>query len=100
MTVSIEISINGRKVYGKRGQTILEVAEENDFYIPTLCHHPRLPSTGACRVCVVDVGRSDRLEAACTTPLSNGMVVETENKRVSPKSTRFFEKLKKHLGDN
>ncbi len=79
---SVEFSINGEKVYGKPGQTILEVAEENGIHIPTLCYHPRLPSTGACRVCVVDVGRVDRLEAACTTPVSKGMNVETDNERV------------------
>ena len=81
--MSIGITIDGKKVYGNPGQTILEVAKENGIHIPTLCHHPRLPSIGACRVCVVDVGREDRLEAACTTPISQGMRVETRNERVN-----------------
>jgi len=80
--LSIEATINGKAVRGKPNQTILEVARENEIDIPTLCHHPRLRNTGACRICVVDVGRKDRLEAACTMPISNGMSIQTENERV------------------
>ena len=80
--MSVEFTIDGKKVTGNPGQTILEVAQENGIHIPTLCSHPKLKPTGACRVCVVDVGRKDRLEAACTTPINQGMKVETGNQRV------------------
>ena len=80
--MSVELTIDGHRVTGRKGQTILEVAEENRIYIPTLCHHPLLPPNGACRMCVVDIGRSDRLEAACTTPISQDMKVETNSQRV------------------
>lgn len=80
--MSIELTIDGKPVKGKPGQTILEVANEYNISIPTLCTHPKLTPTGACRVCVVDLGKIDRLEAACTTPISKGMVVETKNERV------------------
>jgi formate dehydrogenase alpha subunit len=78
----IELTIDGKKVRGKMGQTIRQVAEENGVHIPTLCYHPRLPISGACRVCAVDVGRSDRLEAACSTPIIKGMNVTTNSERV------------------
>ncbi len=80
--MSVELTIDGKKLTGDPGQTILEVAQENGMHIPTLCSHPKLKPTGACRVCVVDVGRKDRLEAACTTPISQGMKVETRSQRV------------------
>jgi len=80
--MSVELTIDGKKLTGNPGQTILEVAQENGIHIPTLCSHPKLKPTGACRVCVVDVGRKDRLEAACTTPISQGMKVETRSQRV------------------
>lgn len=78
----IEFTIDGRNVTGRPGQTILDVANENGIHIPTLCTHPKLRPTGACRVCVVDIGRRDRLEAACTTPIGRNMTVETGNERV------------------
>ena len=80
--MSVELVIDGLRVSGRPGQTILEVARENGIDIPTLCYHPYLKPSGACRICVVDVGRPDRLMAACTTPISHGMVVETRNPRV------------------
>jgi len=80
--MSIELTIDGKKVLGKPDQTILQVAEENGIHIPTLCHHPRLSITGACRVCVVDIGRPDRLEAACAMPIGKNMNVITNSERV------------------
>ena len=80
--MSIEITIDGRKVKGNPDQTILDVAKANGIHIPTLCNHPHLKATGVCRICVVDLGRPDRLEAACTTPISPNMVVNTSNERV------------------
>mgnify|MGYP001036288995 FL=1 len=80
--MSIELTIDGKTVTGEPGQTILQVAEDNDIHIPTLCTHNKLTPNGACRVCVVDVGKQDRLEASCTTPISKGMKVETRNDRV------------------
>jgi len=80
--MSVEITIDGKKVSGRPNQTILEVAKENNIHIPTLCNHPHLPATGACRICVVDLGRPDRLEAACTTPIAPNMMVNTQNDRV------------------
>lgn len=77
-----ELTIDGQQVVGKRGQTILQVAEANGITIPTLCYHPRLEVTGACRICVVDVGKPDRLEAACAMPITNGMIVKTSTERV------------------
>jgi len=80
--MSIELVIDGKMAKGRPDQTILDVAKENGIHIPTLCSHSRINPTGACRMCVVDIGRSDRLEAACTTPISAGMVVSTKNERV------------------
>jgi formate dehydrogenase alpha subunit len=80
--MSIELTIDGKQVTGKKGQTILEVAQENQLHITTLCHHPLLPPNGACRMCIVDTGRRDRLEAACTTPITQDMIVDTDNQRV------------------
>ncbi|MCW4040524.1 MAG: formate dehydrogenase subunit alpha [Candidatus Bathyarchaeota archaeon] len=77
-----ELTIDGLQVVGKRGQTILQVAKANGITIPTLCYHPRLEVTGACRICVVDIGRPDRLEAACTMPITHGMIVNTNTERV------------------
>ncbi len=74
--------LNGTSVRFKPGQTILEAAEENGVLIPTLCHLKGTTPTGACRVCVVEVEGARTLVPSCATPVSNGMVVQTESPRV------------------
>lgn len=78
----ILITIDGRQLEAKPGQTILEVAKENGIYIPTLCYYAATRVVGACRVCVVEVENSRTLVASCAMPVSPGMVVKTDTPRV------------------
>ena len=49
------MNIDGKEVFGLPGQTILEVARDNDIFIPTLCYDERTTIYGACGLCVVEV---------------------------------------------
>src|SRR4249920_945596 len=56
------LTIDGREVGAREDQTILEVARENNIFIPTLCNLPGLTNPGACRLCIVEVTvNSERL---------------------------------------
>ncbi|HQJ71074.1 MAG TPA: 2Fe-2S iron-sulfur cluster-binding protein [Spirochaetota bacterium] len=70
----ITFEIDGKEITGKAGQTIVEAARENGIYIPVLCWYEGLKPAGICRICTVKVG--GRNMAACTTPISEGMIVE------------------------
>jgi len=70
----IRFTIDGKECLGKPGQTIVEAAKANGVYIPVLCHFEGLKPVGSCRICTVRVG--GRFMAACTQPLTEGMVVE------------------------
>ncbi len=76
------IFINNHQYKAQHGQTILEVARENGIEIPTLCSSPFLKVTGACRICLVEDKESGKLVASCTTPVREGMKLETENGQV------------------
>jgi len=84
----MELVIDGKVCSGHDGQTVLDVARDNGFDIPTLCHLAELTPTGACRICVVEVEGMRNLVAACSTPVSAGMVIHTNNERV--RSARRF----------
>jgi predicted molibdopterin-dependent oxidoreductase YjgC len=86
MTVSL--TINGQRVVGEEESTILEAARGAGIYIPTLCHHPDLTNVGACRMCVVSVKNARGLQTACTTPIFDGMVVNTQSEEA--RETRKF----------
>ena len=64
----ITLTVNGKQVKGKEGDTVLEVCEANNIHIPTLCHLKGLTDVGACRMCVVDIEKERRPVPACTYP--------------------------------
>jgi len=78
----INVEIDGEKVSGPSGMTILEAANEAGINIPTLCHRPDLTPDGNCRICVVEVEGAPRLVASCHTPISEGMVIQTRSPKV------------------
>ena len=76
------ITIDGRVLEAREGQTVLEVAREAGIHIPTLCYLAHRSAIGSCRVCVVDVEGQGAPVPACTTPACDGMVVNTATERV------------------
>ncbi|HPP07348.1 MAG TPA: 2Fe-2S iron-sulfur cluster-binding protein, partial [Syntrophorhabdaceae bacterium] len=78
---TITLTIDGKKVQGTKGQTILEVALKNGIDIPYLCYHPKISKTGACRVCLVRVNGT-MLKASCVEPIVDGMDVITEDDEI------------------
>jgi bidirectional [NiFe] hydrogenase diaphorase subunit len=78
----LTLQIDGTDVAGNEGESVLAVATENGITIPTMCHLGGLSETGSCRVCVVEVEGSDRLFAACTTAIAEGMRVTTSSPRL------------------
>ena len=76
------LEIDGREVGARAGETILEVAREHDIEIPTLCALEGLGAVGACRLCLTEVEGAGRLLPACTTAVSEGMVVRTRSERL------------------
>jgi len=79
---TVNVTINGRKVQARAGQTVLEAATEAGIHIPVLCHHPALPPEGACRMCLVEIEKQRALQPACTFPVSEGLVIYTHSAKV------------------
>jgi formate dehydrogenase major subunit len=78
----ITLTIDGNQVKGKEGDTVLDVCEANNIYVPTLCHLKGLTDVGACRMCVVEIERERRPVPACTYPIRDGVVVQTKNEKL------------------
>jgi bidirectional [NiFe] hydrogenase diaphorase subunit len=76
------LTIDGKQVSGTSDETVLEVARQNGIDIPTLCHMEGLTSTGQCRLCLVEIKGSPRLQPACVLKIEEGMEVATESSRL------------------
>src|SRR5512147_2814409 len=78
----IRFIIDGKHIEAREGKSVLESALAGGIYIPHLCHHADLPPIGACRLCVVEIDGMEGLQTACTTPISEGMVVNTRSETI------------------
>jgi bidirectional [NiFe] hydrogenase diaphorase subunit len=85
--------IDGHEVSARRGQSILDVAKENDINIPTLCHLDGLSDVGACRMCLVEIKGSNKLQPACVTSIFEGMEVSTNTERLTKHRRVILEML-------
>jgi NADH-quinone oxidoreductase subunit G len=81
MTKLVPLMIDGREVESPPGSTVIQAAEKLGIFIPRYCYHPGLSIAGNCRICLVDVEKSPKLQIACNTPVTEGMVVHTNNQK-------------------
>jgi len=91
--MSPTLTLNGRKLPFREGQTVLEVARENQVYIPSLCYHSKTGPASRCRVCVVEVEGLPGLQTACTLTAEAGMKVDSESPQVQEVRRMLIELL-------
>jgi iron-only hydrogenase group A len=76
----IRITVNDHSVELNDGSTLLDATRAAGVYVPTLCHHPRLPSHGVCRMCLVEVAGHADPQPACIAKAKDGDVVTTDSR--------------------
>lgn len=81
MTVKT-LTIDDRLVSAREEETVLDAAREAGIHIPTLCYLEGVSEVGACRLCLVEVAGSAKLQPACVTKVAEGMEVETNTERL------------------
>ena len=96
----IEFFLDGKAVTAQPGQTILEVARANGFFIPTLCREQRISRTTSCFVCVVRDQKTGRFLPSCSSCPAPGQQVEVTSEAVlEMRKTAFELLLSEHSGD-
>jgi len=77
-----KVTIDGHEADLEDGVTIIRAAERLGIEIPHYCWHPGLTIAGNCRMCLVEIEKVPKLQIACNTRITDGMVVHTQNDRV------------------
>jgi len=78
----VKLTIDGREVATTKGKTVIQAAAEAGIAIPHYCYHPKLSIAGNCRMCLVEIEKMPRLQIACNTQVSEGMMVKTQSPKV------------------
>lgn len=87
------LTIDGQAVGAREDQTIMQVARENNIFVPALCAIEGLTPVGACRLCIVEVKGVNKLLPACATRIEEGMEVTTNSEWVANYRRTILEML-------
>ncbi|MDQ2939103.1 MAG: NADH-quinone oxidoreductase subunit NuoG, partial [Actinomycetota bacterium] len=90
----ITLIIDGREVAAPEGEMLVDAATHGDVEIPVFCYEPKLGHpVGACRMCLVEIEGTPKLQTACSTPVRDGMVVYTQTDQVKEAQNAVVEFL-------
>ncbi len=79
---TVTITVDGHDFEVPAGELLIKAAQDHGVYIPRFCWHERMKPVGMCRMCLVSVEGARGLPPACTTPVRDGMVVDTRDAAV------------------
>ncbi len=79
---AVTLTIDGAQVTVPEGTSIMRAAMETGTQIPKLCATDMLEAFGSCRLCLVEIEGRTGTPASCTTPVAEGMVVQTQTDRL------------------
>src|SRR6266853_77586 len=74
----VNLTIDGAAVSVPAGTLLIEAAKQAGVLVPHYCYHPGLPVAGVCRMCLVEIEKAPKLQIACATTVTEGMVVKTQ----------------------
>ena len=90
----VTLIIDGREVPATENQMLVDAAKHGDVEIPVFCYEPKLGEpVGACRMCLVEIEGTPKLQTACSTPVRDGMVVYTQTDQVQEAQNAVVEFL-------
>ena len=89
----VKFTMNGRELTAEKGTLLIEAARQNGIEIPSFCYYEGLTLQAACRMCLVEVEKTPKLQVGCTLPVAEGMVVHTESEVVKQSRKGMLELL-------
>jgi NADH-quinone oxidoreductase subunit G len=79
----VTFTVDGHKLTAPAGTLLIDACKSAGIEIPAFCYYPGLSLQAACRMCVVRIEKMPKLQTACTTPVAEGMVVQTETPEIA-----------------
>lgn len=77
-----KLTIDGQEIEVEDGMTVLQACEQAGAEVPRFCYHERLPLSGNCRMCLVEMERAPKPVASCCMPVGEGQVIHTNTDKV------------------
>ena len=89
----VTLTVDGKKITAPAGTLLIEACKNVGIEVPSFCYYPNLSLQGACRMCLVKIEKMPKLQTACTTVISEGMVVTSDSEEVRQARKSMVEML-------
>ncbi len=89
----VNLTVDGKKLTAPAGTLLIEACKSVGIEVPSFCYYPNLSLQGACRMCLVKIEKMPKLQTACTTVISEGMIVTTESPEIKQARKSMLELL-------
>ena len=89
----VNLTVDGKKLTAPSGTLLIEACKTVGIEVPSFCYYPNLSLQGACRMCLVKIEKMPKLQTACTTVISEGMIVTTDSPEVKQARKSMIEML-------
>jgi NADH-quinone oxidoreductase subunit G len=89
----VTLTVDGKKLTAPAGMLLIEACKSVGIEVPSFCYYPNLSLQGACRMCLVKVEKMPKLQTACTTVVSEGMVAVTDSDEIKQARKSMLEML-------
>ena len=89
----IKIEIDGQIVNAKAGETLIAITDREGISVPRFCYHKKLSTSASCRMCLVDIEGVPKPQTSCSTPVSDGMKIHTQNEKAKASQKAVMEFL-------
>ncbi|MBV9403827.1 MAG: NADH-quinone oxidoreductase subunit NuoG, partial [Acidobacteriaceae bacterium] len=78
----VNFTVDGLQLQAPAGTLLINAVKQAGIEIPAFCYYDGLALQAACRMCLVEIEKTPKLQVGCTTPISEGMVVHTDSEQV------------------
>jgi NADH-quinone oxidoreductase subunit G len=89
----VTLTVDGKKVTAPAGTLLIEACKTVGIEVPSFCYYPNLSLQGACRMCLVKIEKMPKLQTACTTVISEGMIVTSDSEEIKQARKSMVEML-------
>ena len=89
----VTLTVDGKKVTAPAGTLLIEACKTVGIEVPSFCYYPNLSLQGACRMCLVKIEKMPKLQTACTTVVSEGMIVTSDSDEIKQARKGMLELL-------
>ncbi len=89
----VTLTVDGKKVTAPAGTLLIEACKTAGIEVPSFCYYPNLSLQGACRMCLVKIEKMPKLQTACTTVVSEGMIVTSDSDEIKQARKGMLELL-------